>query len=168
MKLFLTILLALTICSCGSKKKVVERKKEKSIEVIEKDVQSSVKNDITSNAIIRKEGKRTIVEPIDETKPSSYNGVDFQNAKITQQDVKENLTTETSDKSQTDFIDNSSASTETETDDLNKNIDIDRSWNVFDWLWLFLAVAIVLFAVRLYVKKINPISWVKSIIQDFV
>lgn len=148
--------------SCGTKKKAVERSKEQSIEIVNKDVQRSKTNNITTNAIIEQNDLKTTVRPIDESKPSKYNGNDFQNAEIIieKSDKKEQVST--IDKSIVNHSDLSTKRDEKNTSSVNKNVDIDRSWSVFDWLWLFISVAIVLFAIRLYVKKINPLDWIKN------
>src|SRR5690606_33308827 len=68
--------------SCGSKKKVVERSKQSTVEIVNKDVQRLKTNNITTNTIIEQNNLKTTVRPIDESKPSNYNGNEFQNAEI--------------------------------------------------------------------------------------
>lgn len=148
--------------SCGSKKKVVERSKEQSIEIVNKDVQRSKTNNITTNIIIEQNDLKTTVRPIDESKPSKYNDNEFQNAEIVIEKSEKKQEGSTVDKSVTDLSDQSDYHNDKSSGKVSKDIDIDRSWGVMDWLWLFLAVAIVLLAVRLYVKKINPIAWIKN------
>ncbi|WP_417444658.1 hypothetical protein [Joostella sp.] len=148
--------------SCGSKKKVVERKKESTVYTEKKDVQTNVKNDITANVSIVKTSVKTTIEPKDESKESSYNGIPFKNAKITKEETAEEVNTEIKDNSEVDLSDNTNTDFKDESEALNKDIDKDNSFNVFDWLWLFIAIAVVLFAIRLYVKKINPLTWLKD------
>lgn len=148
--------------SCGSKKKAVERSKEQSIEVVNKYVQRSKTNNITTNTTIEQNDLKTTVRPIDETKPSKYNDNEFQNAEIIIEKSDKKETVSEVDKSVTDLSDKSDYHNEQSNSALNKDIDIDRSWGVMDWLWLFVAVGIVLLAVRLYIKKINPLDWLKN------
>lgn len=148
--------------SCGSKKKVVERSKEQSIEIVSKDVQRTQNNNITTNTIIEQNDLKTTVRPIDESKPSKYNNDEFQNAEI--------VIEKSDKKEQVSVVDKSTINQKyllTKRDEINassvkKNVDIDRSWGVFDWLYLFVAVGIVLLAIRLYIKKINPLYWLKN------
>lgn len=148
--------------SCGTKKKVVERLKEQSIEIVNKDIQRTQNNNITTNTIIEQNNLKTTVRPIDESKPSKYNDNEFQNAEIIieKSDKKEQVSVV--DKSTINQKDLLTKKDEINTSNVNKNVDIDRSWSVLDWLWLFLAVAIVLLVIRLYIKKINPIDWIKK------
>ena len=154
--------LFLLVLGCGSKKKVVERSKEQSIEIVNKDVQRSKTNNITTNTIIEQNDLKTTVRPIDESKPFKYNGNEFQNAEIIieKSDKKEQVST--IDKSIENHRDLSTKRDEKNTSSVNKNVDIDRSWSVFDWLWLFLAIAIALLSIRFYLKKINPLDWIKN------
>lgn len=148
--------------SCGSKKKVVERSKEQSIEIVNKDVQRSKTNNITTNTIIEQNDLKTTVRPIDESKPSKYNDNEFQNAEIVIEKSEKKEQVSVVDKSVTDLSDKSDYHNEQSNSTVNKDIDVDRSWGVMDWLWLFVAVGIVLLAVRLYIKKINPLDWLKN------
>src|SRR5699024_7312041 len=119
-------------------------------------------NNIATNTIIEQSDLKTTVRPIDKSKPSNYNGNEFQNAEIIIEKSDKKETVSVVDKTVTDLSDKSDYHNEQSSSKVSKDIDIDRSWNVMDWLWLFLAVAIVLFVNRLYVKKINPISWIKN------
>src|SRR5699024_6732670 len=148
--------------SCGSKKKVVERSKQSTVEIVNKDVQRSKTNDITTNTIIEQSDVITIVRPIDESKASTYNDTGFKNAEIIIEKSEKKEDISVVDKSTIDYKDLSTKKDEINTSSVNKNVDIDRSWGVMDWLWLFLAVAIVLFAIRLYINKINPLDWIKN------
>ena len=148
--------------SCGSKKKVVERSKQSTVEIVNKDVQRSKTNNITTNTIIEQNNLKTTVRPIDESKPSNYNGTEFKNAEIIIEKSDKKKQVSVVDKSVTDLSDKSDYHNEQSSSTVSKNIDVDRSWGIMDWLWLFVAVAIVLFVIRLYVKKINPISWIKN------
>lgn len=161
MKNIFLIAIVISFCvSCGSKKKVVNRSQEKVVEIYQKAVDSQISNDITSNAVIIQQDSKITIKPSDPSKPSKYGGIEFQNAEITKEATNTNITTNVVDKSVTDLskTDNSEKTVEKKT--VDKNIDVDRSFNVFDWLWLFLAIAIVLFAIRLYVKRINPFKWI--------
>lgn len=162
MKKLITLLTIILFFSCGTKKKVVERSKGQSIEIVNKDIQRTQNNNITTNTIIEQNSLKTTVRPIDETKPSKYNDNEFQNAEIIieKSDKKEQVSVV--DKSVTDLSDKSKLHNEQSSSTVNKDIDIDRSWGVMDWLWLFVAVGIVLFAIRLYIKKINPLDWIKN------
>ena len=157
--LFVVLML---LFSCGSKKKVVERSKEQSIEIVNKDVQRSKTNNITTNTVIEENYIKTTVRPLDTSKTSNYNGKDFKNAEIVTEKSEKKQEASTIDKSVTDLSDKSDYRSESDSSGLKKDIEVDRSWNVFDWLWLFVAVGIVLFAIRLYVKKINPLDWIKK------
>lgn len=148
--------------SCGSKKKVVERSKEQSIEIVNKDVQSSKTNNITTNTIIEQNDLKTTVRPIDETKPSKYNNNEFQNAEIVIEKSDKKEQGSVVDKSTINQKDLLTKRDEINASGVKKNVDIDRSWSVFDWLYLFVAVGIVLFAIRLYIKKIDPLDWLKN------
>src|SRR5690606_570133 len=81
---------------CGTKKKTVERSTESSIAVESKTLETKTENDITSNVAFIHEGSKLTIKPSDPNKPSRYRDIEFQNAEITQSDVKENLTTEIS------------------------------------------------------------------------
>lgn len=154
--------LLMLLLSCGTKKKVVERSKQHSVEIVNKDVQRSKTNNITTNTTIEQNDLKTTVRPIDDTKPSKYNNNEFQNAEIVIEKSEKKEQVSVVDKSITDHRDLSTKKDEINTSSVKKNVDIDRSWGVFDWLWLFIAVGIVLFAIRLYIKKINPIAWIKN------
>ena len=160
-RIILFVLLMLMF-SCGTKKKVVERSKEQSIEIVNKDVQRSKTNNITTNTVIEQNDLKTTVRPIDKSKPSKYNDNEFQNAEIIIEKSDKKEQASIIDKSTIDYKNLSTKRDEINASSVNKNVDIDRSWNVLDWLWLFLAVGIVLFVIRLYVKKINPLSWIKN------
>lgn len=158
------MLLVLLLVSCGTKKKTVQRSSVKAVEVVNKDVVNKVKNDITSNVTLTHDNSKITIKPIDANKPSTYNGVEFQNAVIEQ--TKENkVETKTEvDKTVEISTDKSNTRSEVDKSETNKDIDIDRSWGLFDWLWLFMAILIVAVGVRLYIKKINPLDWIKNII----
>lgn len=154
------IILVLLVSSCGTKKKVVERSTESSVAIESKALETKTENDITSNVTFIHEGSKLTIKPSDPNKPSMYRDIEFQNAEIIKSDVNQSLQIEEKDLTKnylTNFVKSEKAETKKT---VNKNIDVDRSFNVFDWLWLFLAIAIVLFVVRLYLKKINPIKWI--------
>lgn len=154
--------LFLLVLGCGSKKKVVERSKEQSIEVVNKDIQHTKTNNITTNTTIERNDLKTTIRPIDETKPSKYNDNEFQNAEIIIEKSDKKEQASTVDKSVIDLSDQSDYRSESDSSGLKKDINIDRSWNALDWLWLFVAIAIVLFVIRLWVKKISPLDWIKN------
>src|SRR5699024_3285238 len=74
--------LLMLMFSCGTKKKVVKRYKQSTVEIVNKDVQRTQTNNITTNTIIEQSDVITTVRPVDETKPSKYNDNEFQNAEI--------------------------------------------------------------------------------------
>lgn len=146
--------------SCGSKKKAVQREKESSVLIERKALETKTENNISTNATLIREGSKLTIKPSDPDKPSKYGDLEFQNAEITKEATNTNITTNVIDKSVTDLSKTGNSKKTVEKKTVDKNIDVDRSFNVFDWLWLFLAIAIVLFAIRLYVKRINPFKWI--------
>ena len=158
------IFLVLLLVSCGSKKKTVQRERESSVSIEHKALKTRIDNDIHSNATLIHEGSKTTIKPIDANKPSTYNGIKFQNAVIEQtQENKVETKTEV-DKTVEISTDRSNTKSEVDRSETNKDIDVDRSWGLFDWLWLFLAVAIVVVVIIMYMKKINPLKGLKNII----
>lgn len=162
MKALITLITIILLFSCGTKKKVVERSKEQSIEIANKDLQRTKTNNITTNTIKKQYTVKTTVKPLDESKPFKFNNNVYENAEIVTEKSEKKEEISTIDKSATTLDDQSDYHNEQSSNTTSKDIDIDRSWGIMDWLWLFVAVAIVLFVIRLYVKKINPIAWIKK------
>src|SRR5690606_15838592 len=128
----ITLILLLLMFSCGTKKKVVERSKQHSVEVVNKDVQRSKTNDITTNIIIEQNDLKTTVRPIDESKPSKYNDNEFQNAEIVIEKSKKKEHVLVVDKSTVNHRDLSTKKDEINASSVKKNVDIDRSWGIMD------------------------------------
>lgn len=158
------MLLVLLLVSCGSKKKTVQRERESSVSIEHKALKTRIDNDIHSNVTLIHKGSKITIKPMDADKPSTYNGIEFQNAVIEKTIENKVETKEETDKTVEISTDRSNTRSEVDKSETNKNIDIDRSWSVFDWLWLFVAVAIVVVVIRMYMKKINPLKGLKNII----
>lgn len=158
------ILLVLLLVSCGTKKKTVQRSSAKAVEVVNKDVVNKVENDITSNVTLTHKGSKITIKPIDADKPSTYNGIKFQNAVIEKTTENKVETREETDKTVEISTDRSNTRSEVDKSETRKDIHVDRSWGLFDWLWLFIAILIVAIGVSLYIKKINPLKGLKKII----
>lgn len=129
MKPLLTTFLILLFIGCGSRKAEVEKL---NIEIKKKnEVISNLKNDIQSNTRIHKVAKKTIAEPIDESKPSTFNGTSFQNARITIEETESDSTATLNAQSET----NISAKEESEVDSRQVQRDVE-SKKGNPWLWL--------------------------------
>lgn len=155
-KLFVisAILFAFMQTSCGTKKKAVN----KTHEIDKSQFEATINNDVNVREITSENDLSITYEPIDNDKPMIADGKVYNNTKVTKSKKEKTTAKETTDKSSSV----ASGSQESEKSSKDLDLDVDRSFNVFDWLWLFVAIGVVMLAIRLYVKKINPISWVKT------
>jgi|SRR5690606_23026115 len=148
------ILFSFMQTSCGTKKKAVS----KTHEIDKSQFEATIQKDVNVREITSENDLSVTYEPIDNDKPMIADGKEYNNTKVTTSKKEKTTEKESTDKSSS--VTSGSQESEKSTKDLD--LDVDRSFNVFDWLWLFIAIGIVIFAIRLYIKKINPISWVKS------
>lgn len=150
----IVVILLLFMVGCGTKKKVVT----KSHQIDKSQFEATINNDVNVREITSENDLSITYEPINNDKPMNIGGKEYQNTKVTKSKKEKTTAKETTDKSSS--VTSGLHESEKSTKDLD--LDVDRSFNVFDWLWLFLAIGIVVLAIRLYTKKINPISWLKS------
>lgn len=157
MKRLIIILAILSFASCGTKKKAVSKYHE----IDKAQFEATIQKDVNVREITSENDLSITYEPIDNDKPMIADGKVYNNTKVTKSKKEKTTAKETTDKSNS--VVSGSQESEKSTKDLD--LDVDRSFNVFDWLWLFIAVAIVIVAIRLYVKKINPIKALISLIK---
>lgn len=141
----------LTFClliSCGSRKAELDSQKAKTERLTE--LVLKLQNDIQSNVNVRKVAKKRIIESKDPSKPSTFNGQEFQNAKITEEETTSDSTATLNDKSKKEI----KAKDEESSSEKNK-IKNTKSKKPNPWLWLM--IAIVLVAI-IYFKPWNHIK----------
>lgn len=132
----LTIVFLLS--SCGARKVELEQQKVRTKELTE--MVLKLQNDIQSNITMRKVANKKIVEPVDPKLPSTYNGQDFQNARITEEETTTDSTATMNDNSTTDI--NSSSQTDSSSESVKRNVD--REGNGSDIKWSIWGVGFIL------------------------
>ncbi|TYP71475.1 hypothetical protein [Aquimarina intermedia] len=137
------LLIIFLICSCGTRKRVMQ----KTVTEIETSEKKDVKKEeviiTVSNTDIKTAEDNTTYTPVDNTKPMEVEGKKYYNVVI--QKKKKTQT----DSSKTVKKENRIEEDKTETDikkkELKKDVAVDRdnSFSFWDWFWLLLAIAIV-------------------------
>lgn len=132
----LTLILFIFLLGCGSRKAEIDRLKVQVKQ--QRDLVLKIQNNIQSNVNVHKVATKTIVEPIDSSKPSTFNGTSFQNARITTEETKTDSTAYLNDQSEkeVDLSENSKVN-------VNDKQKKSESKKGNPWLWL----AITIFAV---------------------
>jgi hypothetical protein len=128
MKQTLTLLLALIISSCSTRK--VEKQTEVSIE--SNTTATTTKADIETNTRIIETATELIIEPVDPQKESTYNGQTFKNARVKHRKTGTAKQTKTTDRSTTN------TKSDTKKKVKQKARKSDRTSFNFWWLLLFL------------------------------
>lgn len=136
--LVIYVITLLLLSSCGARRVELEQQKVRTKELTE--MVLKLQNDIQSNITMRKVATKKIVEPVDPKLPSTYNGQDFKNARITEQETTTDSTATMKDKSTTDI--NSSNQTDTSSESVKK--DVDREGNGSDIKWSIWGVGFIL------------------------
>lgn len=145
----LTGCIFLLLCSCGTRKAETELQKVRIQKLEEKLLK--VENDIRTNVHLTKRENTVILEPIDETKPSRYNSIEFHNTKATIKEqesdsiVSNTDNTVTTEQNRTDL--------DITTKDKKKVSESERSdpWRTFALpIGIGLGVTIIIFVVYKY------------------
>ncbi len=150
---YLVLSCAFVFLSCGTRKTEIELQKANTERLTKLVLQ--LQNDIQSNVRMTKVAKKKIIEPVDPSIPSTYNGQDFKNAKITEEEETVDSTATNTDNSTTDLKIEDSESTSNKT----KKKDVE-SKKPNPWLWSGLFVAIIVISGMLI--KFRPWSRVNS------
>lgn len=141
--LMIYVITLLLLSSCGARKVELEQQKVRTQQLTE--MVLKLQNDIQSNITMRKVANKKIVEPVDPKLPSTYNGQDFQNARITEEETTTDSTATMNDNSTTNI--NASNQTDSSSESVNRNVD--REGNAKQWrgmIWgLVLLVALILY-----------------------
>lgn len=150
-------------CSCGTRKRVMERSEEKVSLVHQKDIATLQANDIaaiTTNDIstdvhIIKTNEKVVFKAIDNSKPFYVGGKKYQNVVVEKKFTKEVDSSTITDQTISESI--NKTITETKDTSVNKEersskkkkvaVERDNSFGFWDWLWLLLAVVAVFFLV---------------------
>lgn len=138
MRISVILTIVFILSSCGARKVELEQQKVRTKELTEMVLR--LQNDIQSNVNMRKIANKKIVEPIDPNKPSIYNGQDFQNARITEEETTTDSTATMNDNSTT-YI-NSSSQTDSSYESVKRNVD--REGNGSDIKWSIWGVGFIL------------------------
>lgn len=135
----LTIVFLLS--SCGSRKVEIEQQKVRTKHLTE--MVLKLQNDIQSNIRMTKVANKKTIEPVDPTLPSTYNGQDFKNARITEEETKTDSTALVNDKSITGI----NVSNQSESSSERKSKNSESKGNSKDiktsLMWVFLIVVVV-------------------------
>lgn len=130
--------ISLFITSCGARKVELEQQRVRTQKLTE--MVLKLQNDIQSNITMRKVANKKIVEPVDPKLPSTYNGQDFQNARITEEETTTDSTATMNDNSTTDI--NSSSQTDSSSESVKRNVD--REGNGSDIKWSIWGIAVII------------------------
>lgn len=145
MKTLITTSLILLLVGCGSRKAEVEKLR---LEIKEqREMVLSIQNNIQSNVRVTKVASRTVVEPVDESEISTFNGTSFQNARITIEKTKLDSTAALIDKSAKDLT--IKEKEETKTKEKTKETQ-SKKGNI--WLYLIIGLVVV-FGIGVYAKS---------------
>lgn len=145
MKFTLTILLILLLIGCGSRKAEIDRLKA-SVEA-QRELMMRFKNDIQSNVKLHKIATRTTAEPIDSSKPSTFNGTSFKNARITIDEVQTDSTAYLNDQSEKEV--DLKEESEFDLNDKDKKTDAEKP-NPYLWLVILLVSIFLIWMVFKY------------------
>lgn len=145
MKTLITTSLILLLVGCGSRKAEVEKLR---LEIKEqREMVLSIQNNIQSNVRVTKVASRTVVEPVDESEISTFNGTSFQNARITIEETETDSTANVNDQSET----NLSLNEESEVDIKEKDKK-SESKKGNPWIW-FGIVVVSIFLIWMFFNK---------------
>lgn len=139
------LLLLLLLASCGTRKVAMEQQKAHVKKLT--DVVLQLQNDINTNVMVNRRASVQVLEPIDPTKPSSFNGHTFQNAKVVLKEERTDSTASVTDQS----IKGLKAATSNEVKAKAKTKDVE-SKRPNPWLWIVFP-SVLLFSLWLFSKK---------------
>lgn len=139
------LLLLLLLASCGTRKVAMEQQKAHVKKLT--DVVLQLQSDINTNVMVNRRASVQVLEPIDPTKPSSFNGQTFQNAKVTLEEKQTDSTASATDQSITGL----KASTSKEEKAKAKTKDVE-SKRPNPWLWIGITV-VALFTIYLLLGR---------------
>jgi hypothetical protein len=145
MKVLITSVCILLL-SCGSRKAEIDRLKVQVKQ--QRDLVLKIQNNIQSNVNVHKVATKTIAEPIDSSKPSTFNGTSFQNARITTEETETDSTAYLNDQSEKE-VDLSESSKVNVSDKQKKS----ESKKGNPWLWLAITIVAVFLIWRLLKTK---------------
>jgi hypothetical protein len=111
------------------------------------DVVLQLQNDINTNVMVNRRASVQILEPIDPTRPSSFNGQTFQNAKVTLEEKQTDSTASVTDQSKTGI----QVATSNEVKAKAKTKDVE-SKRPNPWLWIGIT-AVIFFGLFLFINK---------------
>ena len=139
----LAAFIILLICSCGTRKRVMQ----KTVTEIEASEKKDIKKEevilTVSNTDIKTTEDNTTYTPVDNTKPMEVEGKKYYNVVI-QKKKKTQIDSSKTVKKE-NRIEEDKTETKIEKKELQKNVDVDRdnSFSFWDWFWLLLAIAAV-------------------------
>lgn len=133
------------LLSCGSRKAEIDRLKVQVKE--QRDLVLKIQNNIQSNVRLHKIATKTTAEPIDSSKPSTFNGTSFQNARITIDEVETDSTATLNDQSETEIDLKEESETEIKTKD--KKTDAEKP-NPYLWLVILLVSIFIIWMLFKY------------------
>lgn len=145
-RMCLTGCIFLLVSSCGIRKAETELQKARMQKLEEQLLK--VENDIRTNVLLTKRANTTILEPIDETKPSTFNGVEFQNTKATIKEQESDSIVSNTDNTVT--TERNSSQSDITTKDKKKVSESERGdpWRTIGLpVGIGLGVALILFVV---------------------
>lgn len=129
----------LSLFSCGTKKKLVQ------VETLRTGVYISDQKNVSKNAIVIKEVNRTVITPIDPTKPMVHNGKETKNAKIEESTEKTKVDTSEKDTSKKE----ASKDTAYKKRDASKETTKPNPW---PWVGIVVTVCFALYFARRWVN----------------
>lgn len=149
MKLWYLIISITVLTSCGTRKRVVALQK---LEVKElKEIVLTLQNEITTNVTVTNRANTITLTPIDPTRESIYNGMAFNNTKVSITEKESDSTATIKDLSQSKTVE----TTDTQIDSKQKDIDL-KTEKPNPYLWIGL-ILVVCFGLWVVVRKGNTV-----------
>lgn len=125
----LVIILLTAFCAlsgCASKKKTVDRVKEHSVHVENRDVENTSITEITSSGKTTKRLIKRKFEPSDPSKPMAFGGRKYENTKITEIEIEKTKDTTATAKATNHLKDNSDIKDESDKNGRSTESDTSR------------------------------------------
>ena len=139
------LLILLSLISCGTKKKVSEREKVKTLQIEKKEVDLKTANEISTHIVISEDSRIITIAPADPNKEMTVNGKTFKNAIITSENKKSESQTKIEDKSTTDLKVDESKKEASQSNNRAVDVETESVFKIPKGVYYFSAALIFLF-----------------------
>ncbi|WP_299431590.1 hypothetical protein [uncultured Aquimarina sp.] len=161
----LLLSIALALCSCGTRKRVMEKTSTKVNTLEQKDIVAIKVNDITTDVQIIRTNDRVVYKAVDQTKPFFVEGKKYENVIIEKEFSKEVDSSQIKDNTRETKTDKSIQKTEIVQKEKKVAVERDNSFGFWDWFWLLLALIAVFFLVF---RWNNIYAWIINLFKKVI